>query len=101
MFSRADRAAWLIACAIAPGAAAAVELNLALGTLEVPSLQAKAVTVSLGDRTFRLAAGEVTILGRTLRNVSVACGTFRFEPEVIECRDGVLDTGGSKMPVAR
>ena len=90
----------LIACTFAPGAASAIELTLSLGTLEAPNFRATAVKTSIGDKVFRLAAGEVVIIGRTFRNVNVTCGTFRFEPERVECRDGVLETGGSKMPVA-
>jgi hypothetical protein len=90
----------LIACTFAPGAVSAIELTLSLGTLEAPNFRATAVKTSIGDKVFSLAAGEVVIVGRTFRNVNVTCGTFRFEPERVECRDGVLETGGSKMPVA-
>jgi hypothetical protein len=99
VFSRAERAAWLIACAIVSGGAAAVELNFTLGALEAPSIHVKGVTVSVSERSFGLVAGEVTILGRTWRQVLVGCGAFKFEPELIECRDGILNAGGSKMPI--
>jgi len=100
VFSRAERAGWLVACAIAPGAAGAIEFTVSLGAVEAPSFQAKAVSVSISDKSFRLAAGEVVLLDRTFRKVNVTCGAFRFEPDRIECRDGVLDTDGSRMPVA-
>ena len=100
MFSRAERAAWLAACAIASGTADAVEVNFALGALDGPNFHARAVTVSVSPTAFRFTAGELKVLERTLRNVTITCGAFRFEPDVVECRDGVLDTGESKMPVA-
>ena len=78
---------WLIAGAIAPGAAAAIELTLSLGAVQAPSFHAKAVSVSVSDKAFRLTAGEVVILERTFRKVSVTCGAFRFEPDSIECRE--------------
>jgi hypothetical protein len=90
----------LFVCATAPGAAHALQLTLSLGTIDAPSLQARTVSVSVGDKLFRLTAGEVVMLGRTFRNVNVTCGTFRLDPDRIECRDGVLDTSTAKMPVA-
>src|SRR5215471_13944493 len=90
---------WLIACAITPGGAA-IQLSLSLGTVEAPNFRATAVSTSIGDKVFRVTAGEIVVLGRTFRNVSVTCGTFRFEVDRIDCQDGILDTGGSKMPIA-
>lgn len=92
-------AAWLIVCTLTAGAAEAVELSFSLDGLEAPNFTAKAVTVSISDKAFRLGVGELAILGRTWRNVSVTCGTFRMESDLIECRDGTADMG-SKMPVA-
>jgi hypothetical protein len=100
VFSRASSlSAWLTVCAVTAGAADAVELRFALDGLEAPDFTAKAVTASVSDKAFRLAIGELAILGRTWRNLSVTCGTFRMEPDLIECRDGTADAG-AKMPVA-
>src|SRR5262245_46190222 len=90
---------WLAALAIASGAAA-IQLDLSLGTVEAPNFRASAVATSIGDNVFRVTAGEIVILGRTFRNVNVTCGIFRLEADRIDCQSGVLDTGNAKMPVA-
>jgi hypothetical protein len=100
VFSPAERAAALIACAIASGAAGAVELRFALDAIEGPAFHAKALTVAVSEKAFRLRAGEMRLLERTLKNVDITCGVFLFEPDLVECRDGVLDNGSSKMPVS-
>ena len=41
-----------------------------LDGLEAPNFTAKAVTVSVSDKAFRLGVGELAILGRTWRNVT-------------------------------
>ncbi len=75
----------LIACTFAPGAASAIELTLSLGTLEAPNFRATAVKTSIGDKVFRLAAGEVVIIGadlpqreRDLRNVPLRARAHRM-----------------------
>jgi hypothetical protein len=99
VFSPARIPWWLAAAAIAAGASNAVEIDISLDNLQTPDFTAKAVTAAFGEKHFRFAVGELTILGRTWRNLRVACGTFRFEPELIECRDGTIDTG-AKTAVA-
>src|SRR5262249_40776469 len=92
-------AACLIAYAVAAGAAHAVELRFVLDGLEAPDFTAKAVPALVSDKAFRLAIGELAILGKTWRNLNVSCGVFRLESDLIECRDGAVDAG-AKMPLA-
>jgi hypothetical protein len=94
-------AAWAAALALAltAGPANAVELKLSLEGIESPDFTAKAVTATVRDKTFQFSIGELSILGRTWRNLGVTCRAFRLESDVIECSDGTADTG-AKMPVA-
>jgi len=92
-------AAWAAALVIAAGTANAIEFKVSLEGIESPDFTAKAVTATVGDKTFHLSIGELSILGRTWRNLGVTCGAFRLESDVIECRDGTAGAG-AKMPVA-
>src|SRR5262249_50198192 len=92
-------AACFAACAVAAGAAHAVELRFVLDGVEAPDFAAKAVTALVSDKAFRLDIGELAILGKTWRNLSVNCGVFRLASDLIGRGDGAADAG-AKMPVA-
>ncbi|HXF67243.1 MAG TPA: hypothetical protein VNK67_11180 [Burkholderiales bacterium] len=98
--AEAPRAAGLLAAlAFAATLPAAREVTVTLGALEAPGVAARDVRLELAGGKLRLAVGELAALGRTWRDIGIACAGPRLGPARIECRDGVLESG-TRLPFA-
>lgn len=78
------------------------ELTLTLDRLEAPGFSASAIVARLRDGPpgeLQLTIGELSVQGRSWRNVRVACARFRLERATIECLEGEADIDG-RIPLA-
>jgi hypothetical protein len=87
-----------LCCSLA--ASGAVRLDFAIEGLEAPAFSAKAIRLQAGEGApSEFTIGELTLYGRTWRNVRVACKRLDFGRESIECAEGRADIGAS-MPLS-
>ncbi|MBA2351080.1 MAG: hypothetical protein ACR2FI_02025 [Burkholderiales bacterium] len=74
---------------------------MSIADIHSPSFSAKSIEAGLhGDDLSRLELriGELTLQGKTLRNVALTCGQFQLEKTTMRCAEGVLDAG-RKWPI--
>lgn len=87
-----------LCCSLA--ASGAMRLDFTIDGLEAPAFTARAIRLQAGEGApSEFVVGEITLNGRTWRNVRVACARLDFGSESIECADGRADIGAS-MPLA-
>jgi hypothetical protein len=84
----------------AAAAVQAQQFSLAIDDLDAPGFSAKALKAGLtAKRELLLEIGTITIQGQTWRNVQVRCPHLRLEPSLVECPDGIMDTG-KRIPLS-
>jgi len=82
--------------------AGAGEVTLAIDRVEAPGFAASGIAARLRDGApgaLQLMIGELSVQGKSWRNVRAGCGRFRVERARIECLEGEADLGG-KVPLA-
>ena len=87
-----------LCCSLA--ASGAMRLDFTIDSLEAPAFAARAIQLKAGEGApSEFVVGEITLYGRTWRNVRVACARLEFGRDSIECADGRADIG-TRMPLA-
>jgi hypothetical protein len=87
-----------LCCSLA--ASGAVRLDFTVDGLEGAAFSAKAIRLQAGEGApSEFVVGELTLYGRTWRNVRVACKRLDFGQDAIECAEGRADLGAS-VPLA-
>ncbi len=102
ILANAARAAILLATLLFTRPGFCQQIGLSIADIHSPSFSAKSIEAGLhGDDLSRLELriGELTLQGKTLRNVALTCGQFRLEKTTMRCAEGVLDVG-QKWPIS-